>query len=217
MDRIKIIIMGLFLILGMLGCGKLKDNHKSFAVSNSVPETEEFYNEFMAFAESETIDNLGSKVSMNIYMDDSLNSKTYAKCERNESEDVGNYIQVEKIYKMNIKINPTLWETINKNTKRLVIYHELGHCILKRDHDDSKIRSSDGTIDKSIMNTYTSGSSIFIKYKKYYISELFNANIQFNDVPDTIASQKIDQNEISQIEDSESQEDGPPDQSIIID
>ena len=43
-----------------------------------------------------------------------------------------------------VQINVTTWEYISPERKELLIFHELGHCILGKGHDDTKL---------AIMNT----------------------------------------------------------------
>lgn len=69
-------------------------------------------------------------------------------------------------------ISPSYWETINSTQREFLIYHELGHCALDREHLDES--SSNGAC-KSIM---TSGSNVCrLNYnsrtKEDYLEELF--------------------------------------------
>jgi len=55
------------------------------------------------------------------------------------------------------------------------VLHELGHCVLGRDHDDKFIRRSGSWIPKSIMYSYVHpSSSLYNLNKEWYYSELIN-------------------------------------------
>lgn len=56
-----------------------------------------------------------------------------------------------------------------KTRKTETIYHELGHAILKREHDNEVLQNG---LQKSLMNKYF--SSDFYGNRDYYLNELFN-------------------------------------------
>lgn len=67
-----------------------------------------------------------------------------------------------------IKINTKHWDGLDEAQRKALIYHELGHCALNREHKDDYHRS----YPTSIMNTY----HIRVNYEKYideYDYELF--------------------------------------------
>jgi len=69
-------------------------------------------------------------------------------------------------------ISPSYWNSIEGLQREFLVYHELGHCILARDHLDEP--NADGTC-KSLMS---SGSEdCFLNYnnrtKEEYLEELF--------------------------------------------
>lgn len=79
-----------------------------------------------------------------------------------------------------IFINPTIviqsnffynWGTpINKEQ---VVFHEFGHCLLGRGHDDTHILYGSEYIFKSIMNSYMFDEYYYGTYRDYYLDELF--------------------------------------------
>jgi hypothetical protein len=76
-----------------------------------------------------------------------------------------------------IEVNPTFWENVNIDSREYVLFHELGHCLLLRDHDDATIETSDGySINKSIMSTYFSTSDDYVNNYSSYLHELFTSN-----------------------------------------
>lgn len=72
-----------------------------------------------------------------------------------------------------IRISKSFWETASEANRQLEIYHELGHCILNREHDDAVI-AENGNIPRSIMNTVEIDISVFLKNQDYYFCELFS-------------------------------------------
>lgn len=55
-----------------------------------------------------------------------------------------------------------------------LMFHELAHCVLGRNHDETKIMTADGFwLRKSIMSPYHLGSYTYGQNYNYYMSELF--------------------------------------------
>jgi len=85
--------------------------------------------------------------------------------------------EVQKI--ISIK-STTCWQ--NETQLETIIFHELGHCILGRDHENSLMPKGDPQsimfLDNSELYspcTNTTGSSCDLLYRRaYYIDELFN-------------------------------------------
>lgn len=69
-------------------------------------------------------------------------------------------------------IDVNFWETASANSKEMIVFHELGHCILERGHNDEK--RSDGTC-ASIMRSGRGGCiDFYTKDNKHeYLDELF--------------------------------------------
>jgi len=73
-----------------------------------------------------------------------------------------------------IKVNPRHWEQLSFYGKEETIYHELGHCVLNRDHDETLTNQSGiGYIPNSIMYPYIFGDDFYYAlYRDHYIQEL---------------------------------------------
>lgn len=69
-----------------------------------------------------------------------------------------------------IKIDSYYWEKATDNEKEMLIWHELGHCVLNKDHNNSI-----GNRGCPISIMYFSGFPEFcyVNYKRHYIKELF--------------------------------------------
>ena len=77
----------------------------------------------------------------------------------------------------NIEIDPTYWPKHNNTQKEELLFHELGHCILDRDHDETIISADKYySIPKSIMYPYVFEYEYYL-YETYYINELKNPEI----------------------------------------
>ena len=72
-----------------------------------------------------------------------------------------------------VQISPSYWNTATDLEKEFLIFHELGHCALKREHLDEA--NEDGTC-KSMMNS--GGQFCDVNYsestRESYIEELFS-------------------------------------------
>lgn len=78
--------------------------------------------------------------------------------------------------KKKVLIDPYQWRLLNENEKQFLIAHELGHCLLDREHDDSKLASGQCL---SFMNTSSKENKICTmdiyssNWLTYYLDELF--------------------------------------------
>jgi len=83
-----------------------------------------------------------------------------------------NYNNTSKNY---IEIDRDEFNQLNDAEKQETIYHELGHCLLNRAHDETILKSTTygikTSIPKTIMYPYVFGSK-YLQYKQYYVNEL---------------------------------------------
>lgn len=73
-----------------------------------------------------------------------------------------------------VEIVRRTWETISETQKHLLIYHELGHCVLKRPHRDDIY---DDHCPKSIMNSIEAYDFCYDRHKEEMDKELFDNRI----------------------------------------
>ncbi len=64
------------------------------------------------------------------------------------------------------------WESANEAQKKLVVYHELAHCYLNRDHDSNTLNG----LALSIMYPSAISASSFLTFESQYIEELFTGD-----------------------------------------
>ncbi len=69
-----------------------------------------------------------------------------------------------------VMVNAETWETLDEASRESLMFHELGHCILKRVHMSE--RNSMGT-PVSVMNPYAIDSETYEKHHDEYVAELF--------------------------------------------
>ncbi len=74
-----------------------------------------------------------------------------------------------------IEINKLYWDKASDTEKEMLIFHELGHCELHRDHNKSFILDNNNNeIPESLMYPKMFNPNIYLNYRDYYIMELFN-------------------------------------------
>jgi hypothetical protein len=70
-----------------------------------------------------------------------------------------------------IEIDRAYWAKASDTEKEVVMLHELGHCVLKRDHISTV--NADGE-PVSIMYPNNSVARVYLEAKRYYLFELFS-------------------------------------------
>lgn len=80
--------------------------------------------------------------------------------------------RVSKGYKT-IIIDPDEWFHSSNTRHKELIYHELGHCLLNRDHFDTAMVINNVLMPASLMSTIMLNEYFFEEYEDYYINELF--------------------------------------------
>jgi hypothetical protein len=79
-----------------------------------------------------------------------------------------------------VEINRSFWNaaTVDASDRENLIYHELGHCLLLRDHDDKTVFTTDGfNIYRSLMASSYSNGGNFINNYTTFITELYTKKI----------------------------------------
>lgn len=73
-----------------------------------------------------------------------------------------------------IEIDPDYWANSSDDGKEQLMFHELGHCALNLDHNETTIDLKNyGIIPASIMWPYTFGENwYYAELKDYYLKEL---------------------------------------------
>lgn len=74
----------------------------------------------------------------------------------------------------NIFVDKEAWDRYDSDGRRIILYHELGHCVLNRRHDDRLVELSGiPEVPKSLMNSFPLRVLLVYKMNKdYYHKEL---------------------------------------------
>ncbi|MBI1859597.1 MAG: hypothetical protein HYR96_01600 [Deltaproteobacteria bacterium] len=72
-----------------------------------------------------------------------------------------------------IAVNQTIWDKSSDEDKEALLMHELGHCVLHRDHKKGDF--PDGTAI-SLMRAVSPYGKSYEAHRQYYLDELFDNN-----------------------------------------
>lgn len=126
-----------------------------------VHETDEEFKEYVQRFEQET----GHEVIVPVIYDNKVSKEYAAVCEIFSDG-----------YRI-IKINPFHWGLLSPSGREEVVYHEIGHCVLKRGHTEELTtpRNYRYAIPNSIMYPYTFGDAFFyVVFRDHYVQELLH-------------------------------------------
>lgn len=73
-----------------------------------------------------------------------------------------------------VVVKPSWWANASEASKRELVYHELGHCLMNKEHNTS--RSSFGQ-PESIMYPYHIGGNFFSYWEANYLDQLFGLRL----------------------------------------
>lgn len=94
---------------------------------------------------------------------------------------VGECVSWSSEYK-EIRIDPDYWITLENSTRESLIFHELGHCVLNRDHDTEMMDYHSLLVPDSYMYPYMFYSDDLSALHNHYLAELFSqSNTIVND------------------------------------
>lgn len=68
------------------------------------------------------------------------------------------------------------WDYASDSDKESIIFHELGHCRLNREHDDGDVEIAGKSIKLSMMHHVIVTGSSYTERHSYYVDELFTKN-----------------------------------------
>lgn len=87
-----------------------------------------------------------------------------------------------------VKIDRTYWSKTSHESKIGLVLHELGHCVLRRGHDDTFMVNNNYQAPKSLMYPYNFYDRNYLFMWDYYAKELFQPGIQFKGKTITIVN-----------------------------
>jgi len=80
-----------------------------------------------------------------------------------------------------VTINQRIWNTLSNTDRQEVVFHELGHCVLRRRHQSSEMMGFGGMtrIPESIMYPYRIPGTTYQAHIAQYHDELFSKSNEF--------------------------------------
>ncbi len=71
-----------------------------------------------------------------------------------------------------VELSTSAWTSGSDTFREMLLFHELGHCLLGRDHKNSKLSNGQ---PESVMNSYIFDTRIYTANRDGYLKELFTA------------------------------------------
>lgn len=78
-----------------------------------------------------------------------------------------------------ISINSTIWQYLSPMDRQQVMFHELGHCVLRRLHKNSQAVQGGSTIPSSMMYSVRIPGGTYSNNMAFYHIELFSSSNEF--------------------------------------
>lgn len=75
-------------------------------------------------------------------------------------------------------IRESWWNSASQPLRESLLFHELGHCVLNRDHDNETHEANNFNYKASLMNSVIVNSSQYNNHRAGYLTELFTLNKQ---------------------------------------
>jgi len=82
------------------------------------------------------------------------------------------------LFRKTIKLAPLIWKQMNERQREMLVFHELGHCVLGRQHKNDKLLlgecasiMKEGGENACVANVFSES------WRSYYIDELFNPQV----------------------------------------
>lgn len=147
-------VISLIFLSAVSACGPEYDAKQSFKVDSE-------FKELISIFEKEQ----DVKVNIDVIFN-SLESTTIGVCYWYEEDNKKVGVRVE--------IDPEFWFESVEAAREELLFHELGHCILGRDHDTTLLY---GAMPKSVMYPYVF-STTYLVFRDYYVKELKDPETQ---------------------------------------
>lgn len=71
-----------------------------------------------------------------------------------------------------IEIDPDFWQTFTEEQREQLVFHELGHCVFKRQHDNTTTDNCPTSVMRSYMFNTLEIYQCYLPRYEYYIDEL---------------------------------------------
>lgn len=161
-----------FLILMLSRCAteiKITDNILEYDNTIGFIEDNDFFTFIDSFKYEASVYNIDTNniENINITYREYENTNYIGMCTKTSSE-------------VSIQISHNFWSKANYYEKEQLIFHELGHCLLNREHNNDTGYYNNNFVKKSIMSEYLLDYTLYKYYRFYYIEELFAGNDNSN-------------------------------------
>jgi hypothetical protein len=153
--------------ISLSACGVQEYSHKSVYEVDPILEPYISAFEQRAFEQQQSIEVKDIKVYFVEDLGEDEDSVTLAVCKRYETKDGRVMASPE------IEVDKQEFDRLTELRKEALMFHELGHCILGRDHNDSLLPEEENR-HSSIMSTYLLSTYFYAKYYNSYVYELFH-------------------------------------------
>lgn len=155
MKNLKKLSLCLLFGLSLTACGRKDQVLELNEFSNYVTEFEAVSNDV---GQPVKVDNLVIKFG------DLANSQHRGLCEINGTDTP------------TVTIDYDAWQSMDEDKRESVVFHELGHCVLRRIHKGGMDTDGDPI---SMMYPYTLDSSVYVQKEEAYHNELFSERNDF--------------------------------------
>ncbi|MBK26732.1 MAG: hypothetical protein CME70_22215 [Halobacteriovorax sp.] len=75
-------------------------------------------------------------------------------------------------------IRESWWNSASQALRESLLFHELGHCVLGRDHDNETVEVNGASRKSSMMNAVIVNSNQYSQFRAGYLTELFTQTKQ---------------------------------------
>lgn len=75
-----------------------------------------------------------------------------------------------------IIVNPLAWERLSEVDREALMFHEMGHCVLRRKHVQAETEEG---VPVSLMNPYRIDTEVYVQNEQHYLQELFDSRNEF--------------------------------------
>ena len=83
----------------------------------------------------------------------------------------GNFIGTCNLATKEIALLRSYWRSVSGASQEVLLYHELGHCVLDRGHNNN--HNGPNGFPSSIMNRLPVQGAVYENHRDYYLKELF--------------------------------------------
>lgn len=116
-------LLPIYWLIGILLISACNEDEEAVYVES---ELQAYFDAFEAEAQARNVSIDWNEASVSAYLSDIENASVYGRCIRLSEQNP------------KIEINQTYWDSASEMEREYLLFHELGHCVLGRKHDDSK-------------------------------------------------------------------------------